>query len=380
MGHPDGAVQVLIVAGEASGDLHAANLVDALRRRVDELHVFGIGGERLRAAGIDCIARSEELSVMGFAEVALELPRLATLARRIRVEGIARGPDVAVLVDSPDFNLPLARHLRRAGVPVVVYVSPQLWAWRSGRVRKVRRNVSRVLCILPFEVEFYRRHGVDVEYVGHPLMDELGDFERYRTGPEEDTVALLPGSRWHEVDSLLAPMLAACREVRRDRPGLRVKLVAAPGLSVDRLQGLAAGAGLPVELVVADRHQAIASSAAALVASGTATLECAVLGVPMAVCYRLHALSYLAARLLVRVPFVSLANLVAGEGVVPELIQRQLTPEALAATLRGLLGGEGERQRRDLAKVRALLGGPGASERAASAVIDVAGQRAAARA
>lgn len=368
-------MQALIVAGEASGDLHAANLVAELRRLAPDVRVFGVAGERLRAAGVECLARSEELSVMGLAEVIRDVPRLARLARHVRREAVSRRPDVAVLVDSPDFNLRLAHHLRRAGIPVVIYVSPQLWAWRSGRVRTIRRNIARVLCILPFEVDFYRQHGVDAVYVGHPLLDELSEAVRGTTAVDRNAVALLPGSRWHEVEGLLGPMLAACRKVASSRPSLRFRLIAAPGLEAERLARLAAPAGVPVELVVADRHRAIAGCAAALVASGTATLECAVLGVPMVVCYRLHALSYLAARWLVKVPFVSLANLVAGAGVVPELIQHRVTPETLAASLEELLGKAGEEQKTALAAVRRKLGPPGASARAAEAVLEVARRR-----
>ncbi len=360
----------MMVAGEASGDLHAANLAAALRRRLGTLELFGVGGERMREAGVECLARAEELSVMGLVEVVRELPRLAALARRVRRAAVERRPDVAVLVDSPDFNLRLAPHLRRAGIPVVIYVSPQLWAWRSGRVRTIRKNVAHVLCILPFEVAFYQRHGVKATYVGHPLLDELGEVDGGR--PQPASVALLPGSRWHEVASLLPTMLAACGRLLRDGQALAVRLLAAPGLDVARLRGLVAEAGFPVEIVERDRRAALAGSAAALVASGTATLECAILGVPMAVCYRLHPASYVLARLLVRVPFVSLVNLVAQEAVVPEFIQGNVTADRLAAALRGLLGGEGEEQRRLLAGVRQRLGGPGASDRAAAAVLEVA--------
>lgn len=366
-------MRLLMVAGEASGDLHAANLLAALRRRTAALEVFGVGGERLRAAGMDCVARAEELSVMGLAEVVRELPRLAEVARRVRREALRRRPDVAVLVDSPDFNLRLARHLHRAGIPVVVYVSPQLWAWRRGRVRQIRRHVTKVLCILPFEVEFYTRHGVDAAYVGHPLLDELAGVTSGSREGGGCTVALLPGSRWHEVTALLPTMLTACGRVAVELPGLRVRLLAAPGLETDRLLRLTAASQVPVEVVTENRAPALAASAAALVASGTATLECALLGIPMVVCYRLHPASYLLARLLVKVSHVSLVNLVAGEEVVPELIQDTFTPAAVASTLRALLGDAGKRQREALAAVRQRLGGPGASDRAAAAVLGVVG-------
>lgn len=364
-------MKILVVAGEASGDLHAGNLVAALREARPDLAYFGVGGERLRAAGLECLAHSEELSVMGLAEVVRELPRLVTLARRVRREAISRRPDLAVLVDAPDFNLPLARHLRSAGVPVVVYISPQLWAWRSGRVRRIRRDVNRVLCILPFEVEFYARHGVAAEYVGHPLVDELADLMAAPPPREDDSLALLPGSRWHEVALLLPGMVAAAEALAATRPGLVVRVLVAPGLAKERLAALVGSPAVRVDLVSAERHRVLASSRAALVASGTATLECALLGVPMVVGYRLHRLTYALARRVVRVPHVSLVNLVAGREVVPELVQEHCTPGELARRAAALWGSAGDDQRRALYEVRRWLGDPGASRRAAGAVMHV---------
>lgn len=368
-------MRLLIVAGEVSGDLHAANLLAALRRRCPDLHALGVGGERLRAEGLECIARAEDLSVMGLAEVFRDLPRLWRLARKVRRDGIAARPRVAVLVDSPDFNLPLAKHLHRAGVPVVVFVSPQLWAWRSGRVRRIRRHVRRVLCILPFEVEFYRAHGVEATYVGHPLLDELAPVSCAPPEREPGTVALLPGSRWHEVRSLLPTMLRACLQVADEIPGLRVRLIAAPGLERGALAEEIGEHGRVVEVVEADRHRALAACQAALVASGTATLECAILGVPMAVCYRLHPVSYALAKVLVHVPHVSLVNLVAGERIVPELVQQDFTVARVADALRELLGERGEAQRSGLASVCSRLGERGASDRAAAEVLDIVAAR-----
>jgi lipid-A-disaccharide synthase len=363
-------MRILLVAGEASGDLHAANLLVALRRLEPGLEAFGVGGERLDDAGLDCLARSEELSLMGLAEVMRDLPRLWRLSRRVRRAALDRQPEVAVLVDSPDFNLPLARALRRAGIPVVIYISPQLWAWRAGRVRRIRRDVARVLCILPFEVDFYRRRGVPVEFVGHPLVDELAPVMRAAPEREPHALAVLPGSRWHEVEALLPAMLAAAARLTAAIPDLRTRLVVAPGLDVDRVRRSVGKA--EVELVTSDRHSALAGCGVALVASGTATLECALLGVPMVVGYRLHPASYVLARWLVRVPHVALVNLVAGVGVVPELVQSEFTSEALAVQAEALLRNGGEPQRAGLAEVRRRLGEVGASERAARAVLAAA--------
>ncbi len=360
------------MAGEASGDLHAANLFTAMQRIEPGVEAFGVGGERLRGSGLECIARSEELSVMGLAEVVRDLPRLVRLARRVRRAALARKPDVAVLVDSPDFNLPLARHLRRAGIPVVIYISPQLWAWREGRVRRIRRDVRRVLCILPFEVEFYSKQRVAAEFVGHPLVDELAPVFGSPPRRETGALALLPGSRWHEVESLLPTMLRAAAALAREVPGLTARLIAAPGLERARLREMTAGTRAPVELVSDERHRSLASCSAALVASGTATLECALLDVPMVVGYRLHPISYALAKRLVRVPHVALVNLVAGRRIVPEAVQSEFSAERLVAEARRLLGTEGDRQRADLAEVRRRLGPEGASERAARAVLEAA--------
>ncbi|MFI5143176.1 MAG: lipid-A-disaccharide synthase [Thermoanaerobaculales bacterium] len=369
-------MRILIVAGEASGDLHAANLLSALRERQPEVQAFGVGGERLRAEGLECLAYSEELSVMGLAEVVLHLPRLLRLARRVRRAAIGRRPDVAVLVDSPDFNLPLARHLHRAGIPVVIYISPQLWAWRAGRVVRIRRDVGQVLCILPFEVDFYHEHGVAAEFVGHPLVDELAPVMVHPPARSRDAVALLPGSRWHEVLALLPAMASAAAALQRLGLARTVRLIAAPGLDPDRLRGLLPAAGHDIEVVNSDRHRALAASAVAMVASGTATLECALLDVPMVVGYRLHPLSYELARCLVKVPHVALVNLVKGERLAPELVQHAFTADSLVARTRELLGPAGEAQRAGLAEVRRRLGPPGASARAAAAVLAVAGERA----
>ncbi len=365
--------RLLVVAGETSGDLHAANLLLALQRKHPEVAAFGVAGERMRAAGVEPLAGVEELSVMGLAEVVRELPRLLRLARRVRQEALARRPEAAVLVDSPDFNLPLARHLRRAGVPVVVYISPQLWAWRAGRVRRLRRDVARVLSILPFEVEFLANRGVSAEYVGHPLVDELATLAAALPAPQRETLALLPGSRWQEVAALLPAMAWAVEEVRKKHPQLQAKVLVAPGLDASRVRALVGAGGEWIELVERDRHAHLAAASAALVASGTATLECALLDVPMVVAYRLHPLTYALARRLVRLPHISLVNLVAGRAVVPELLQEACTGPALAAEAARLLGGAGEAQRRGLAQVRALLGPPGASARAAEAVARVLG-------
>jgi lipid-A-disaccharide synthase len=364
------ALKLFVSAGEASADLHGAHLLRQLRQLVP-VDARGVGGPGMRAEGLVPIAQAEELSVMGLFEVLRHLPRLFRLARRVRREALAFAPAAAVLIDSPDFHLPLAGQLACARIPVVLYVSPQLWAWRPGRVRHIQKHVRKVLCILPFEVDFYAQHGVDAVFVGHPLVDELAGEMAAIPESKEHALALLPGSREQEVRALLPVMVAAFRILAAQDPRLQGKVIVAPGLAPERLQPYLEGVE-QLTLVTEDRYQQLARCKAAFVASGTATLVCALLAVPMAVTYRLHPFSYALARRLVRVPHVGLVNLVAGERVAPELIQHQLTAESLATVGSELLGAGGEAQRRKLAVVRARLGQPGASRRAAEEVLKLA--------
>lgn len=363
----------MIVAGEVSGDLHAGNMLAELRILDPEIEAFGVGGERLAANGLECIASTDELAHMGLIEVLRELPRIWRIMRRLVSEADRRRPGLAVLVDSPDFNLRLAAKLRRLGIPVVLYVSPQLWAWRQGRVRVVRRLAREVLCLLPFEVPFYSEHGVQARYVGHPLVDDVArdgllDHEVARVAGK---IALLPGSRAMEVRSLLPTMIAAATELGTDCLSDAV-LIEAPGVGrvVDDVFAAHGGADRIRRVSGPDRRRELASCSLAWTASGTATLECALLDVPMVVGYRLQPLSFAIARLLVRVPHVALVNLIAEKRVAPELIQGQWRADRLAEVTTLVLADHGAEQRAALALVRRRLGPPGASRRAADAVLE----------
>lgn len=364
--------RLLVVAGEVSGDIHAGNLLDEIRRLSPGAAAFGIGGERLLEAGLELLAHTDELAHMGLVEVIRELPRLRRILDRVVEEARRRRPDVAVLVDSPDFNLRLAARLSALGIPVVLYVSPQLWAWRKGRVATVRRVAREVLCILPFEVDFYRSHGVAARFVGHPLVDDLARQGLLEDGAETrpDRLALLPGSRRMEVAQLLPAMLAALARIPEALVTDAV-LVEAPGVgpAVDAVLAAVVPDPRLRRVPGARRRQELAGSALAWTASGTATLECALLGVPMLVGYRLQPVSHLIARMLVRVPHVALVNLIAGERLAPELLQGAWSPDRIVAESRTLLEEGGDRQRRGLAVVRDRLGRPGASRRAAEAVM-----------
>lgn len=361
---------ILVVAGEVSGDLHAGNMLAELRRSDPEVAAFGVGGDRMAANGLECLATTDELAHMGLMEVLRELPRIRGIMKRLVTEAERRRPDLAILVDSPDFNLRLAARLRRLGIPVVLYVSPQLWAWRQGRVKTVRRLAREVLCLLPFEVPFYRRHDVPARYVGHPLVDDVvrDDLLGHEIDRLPGKIALLPGSRTMEVRSLLPTMVRAAGQLQ-DGPAGEAVIIEAPGVG-KVIDNILRDAGNPPfrRVTGEERRRELASCSLAWTASGTATVECALLDVPMVVGYRLHPVSYAVAKLLVHVPHVALVNLIAEQRLVPELIQADWSPSGLAAVTRDLLAGGLETQHAGLAVVRERLGSPGASRRAAEAV------------
>jgi lipid-A-disaccharide synthase len=348
------------VAGEVSGDAHAAALVRALRRSRPDLRVWAVGGEALRAAGAEVIFPAEELSTLGVWEAAGRLP--AVLRARARVlERLDEPPDLFVPVDFGGLNLRLARAARRRGVPVAYYIPPKVWAWGPWRVRSLRASVDEALVILPFEEAFLRDRGVSARYVGSPVLDHLAPCA---FPPEADTVGLLPGSRPGEVARIWPLLTEVASTLARTR-ALRFLVPRAPGISPEALAPAPSSPRLQVEVLEGRSQEVMERSRVCVVASGTATLECALVGTPLVAVYRVHPLTYAAGRLMVRVPFVSLPNLVAGRRVVPEFVQTG--PEPVAEAVEALLD-EGPRRdaaRRGLAEVRASLGERGASERAA---------------
>lgn len=367
--------ELLVVAGETSGDLHGARLVTELRRLVPELSVFGLGGDELRAAGLDPVAHSAEISVVGITEVLRILQRAREVFAALLAEVDRRRPAAAVLIDFPDFNLRLARELKKRGVPVIYYISPQVWAWRRGRVKTIAQVVDRMLVLFPFEVDLYRRSGVDVVHVGHPLVDEVPQLssaweQGEPAGPYR--IALLPGSRVSEVEALLPVMLAAVRRLAHELP-VEARLIRAPNIPQELLEEEIELSGLPVRIVSENRFAAVADSHVALCASGTATLEVGLLGTPMVMLYRLGTWTYLLARLLVRLPYVGLVNLVLGRKVVPELLQGHASPERIALEAEQLLVNDREREemREALEEVRGRLGSGGASRRAAQEIAEL---------
>ena len=344
------------------------------------LDVFGLGGERLEAAGARLLAHVRDLAVVGLWEVVSHLPRFRRIFRDLLAEVDRQRPDLAVLVDYPDFNLRVARALHRRRVPVVYYVSPQVWAWRPRRLGGIRDHVTHMIVIFPFEAKVYEAAGVPVTFVGHPLVD-LVTPERDRSGflaangldPIRPMVALLPGSRRKEIAHNLPPLAGAVRLLSQRRPDLQ--FLAAVGPSIDP-RTLREGLPPSVALVQGRTHAVLAAARVAVVASGTATVEAALLATPMVVVYRLSALTYHLGRRFVSVPHVAMANLIAEKGIVPELIQDAFTPERVADAVLPLLGPAGDAMRQDLAEDRRRLGAPGASGRAADVVMRLlAGQK-----
>lgn len=367
---------VFLSAGEASGDLHGAALATELLRADPALRLVGLGGPRMAGAGVHLLAGLDELAVMGVAEVIRRLPGLLALRRRVRRELARRGAvDLFVPIDFPEFNLSLAASAHTAGVPVLYYIVPQVWAWREGRARRLARACDLACAVLPFEEELLRRHGVNVRFVGHPLLDgeaasrEGGEAARSAGGRSgrggtraggAPVLALFPGSRRHEIGRMLPPFAAAARSVRERRPATDVLVAAAPGIPRE------AYGEVPGPLVPAE--EALASATAALTKSGTVTLQLALAGVPMVVGHRLSPVTYRVARRLVRVDHIALANLVVDRRVVPELIQGTVTPDALTKAVLPLLepgNPERRRVRQGLRAVRRRLGKPGAARRVA---------------
>jgi len=368
------SAEILVVATEASADLHAARVLEELRQLRPGLVAFGMGGAKLREAGLDSLRQAEEMSVMGISEVLPKIPVILGIMRELEAAAAARRPSVALLVDSPDFNLRLAVKLKRLGVKVVYYVSPSVWAWRRGRVKTIARVVDRMLCILPFEERFYENTGVSARFVGHPFAErprpEAPSTYRASLGIAQDrtTIALLPGSRRSEVKRIFPPMLQAAERIRAKHPDAQFIVPVAPTLAEDVLAPyLARHATLDVTLAAGRAEAAMGAADAALVKSGTSVLEAALMLRPMVVVYRLSWLSYLVGRLFVRLAHFALVNLLAGRTLVPELLQRQATPERMAAEIERLLedGPARAEQLRGLEEVRASLGTPGAPRRVA---------------
>ena len=363
-------MNLLISAGEASGDLHGARLLHALRDQRPDLTAFGMGGSRMVAGGLDPIVRPEALSVVGIWEVVEKLPGVMRALSALAEAAASQRPDAAVLIDFPDFHGLLSRRLRRLGIPLVYYVSPQVWAWRRWRARTIASRARRIITLFPFETEIYRRLGADAVWAGHPLVEDVQEGLANPSplaAKSRRRLVLLPGSRRGEIERHWPVMSETAARLSK-KHDLEVVAVRAPEISPGCFDG-AAERGIAV--VSTGVHPILASADLAFVASGTATLETALCGAPMVVVYRTSTLSHTIARPLVRLRWIAMVNIVAGESVVPELVQGRLTVANLEREAEGLLESPDRcaAMKRSLARVARELGPPGASARAAALVL-----------
>jgi len=371
---------VFVSAGDASGELHAAALVEELRGLVPGLRFRGLGGPQMARAGVELVADQAELAIGGLVEVLRDLGRIVRAWRRVVRDLAAQRPALVVLVDSPDFNLPLARRAKRLGLPVLYYVSPQVWAWRRRRIRKIAQRVDRLAVIFPFETEVYAGTGLCVDFVGHPLVDRLGGFarehsrkdcrERLRVPAEVPLVALLPGSRRNEVQGTLPLQLEVARELHARDPRIHFGIGVASSIDRKQVEAAIASAELPSLLtlwIFEDRtYELVRAATAVLAKPGTITVEVALLGTPMVVAARVNAFSAFIMRRLVRVPSFTMPNLIAEAQVVPEFLQEEAEPKTIADALMDLLGGRSAAlQCQKLAAVCRQLGSGGAARRGA---------------
>ncbi len=364
--------QVMIVAGETSGDAHGAHLVHAMKKKDPSLHFTGIGGPALKAAGVDILVDAHDLSVVGITEVFAKIPNVLKGISLLKENIRKLRPGLIILIDFPDFNLHIASIAKKLGVSVLYYVSPQIWAWRSGRIHKIKRNVDHMAVILPFEEDYYRRHNIPATFVGHPLLDSYAPIEKEKSDAADDShlvIGLLPGSRSSEISRNLPYMLASASLLNGQYENITFLLSVAPSISrqwietyVDPYKNICR-----IELVTGDIKEVFAKSTVILAASGTVTLETAMYGVPMVIMYKISPVSYMLGSALVKVDHIGLVNIIANERVVPELIQDDASPRKIAQTVSGILDkpSQWHHIKEKLAHVKSLLGEPGAAEKTA---------------
>lgn len=392
-------MQVFVIAGEASGDLHGSNLIHALRSKLPQTRFVGIGGPKMEEAGLELLFPSSDLAVVGVVEVIGHIRPILKAFGRTTAWLRKKKPDLLILIDYPEFNLQVATRAKKLGIPIFYYISPQVWAWRQGRVKKLRRLVDRMAVILPFEKAFFRSHGMEVSFVGHPLLDVVKagvsktEFcKKAGINPERPIVGLVPGSRKSEVSRLFPVMAGAAERIFQDRHDVQFVVPLAPSLDPGILESFNHRI---TELITTDPHRqsqtdrspdhqiirvvegqtydAIAASDLILAASGTVTLEAAILGTPMVVTYKVSPVTCFLGKCLIKVPFASLVNLVAGRRVVNEIIQQDVTPERLSREALSLLRDNTGRENmiKELEEVKNALGGTGAAERAANLAIEL---------
>lgn len=365
----------MIITGEASGDLHGATLSREILIRCPDLHISGMGGSKMRASGVEIIHDISDIAVIGIWEVLINIPKYYRLLKYLTLEIIKRKPMALILIDFPDFNMRLAKYAKKNKIPVIYYISPQVWAWRKGRIKEISKLVEKMIVIFPFEVELYKRAGVDVEFVGHPIVDWLKDTpspEEIRKNLNirdgELIVGLLPGSRFQEIKRHLDVLLKSAEILRNEIKDIRFLIPIAPTIEMGILREEVKKTSLNIQLLPDMSHEVISIADLIIAASGTASLEACYFNTPMVIIYRLSEISYIMGKILVNLPYISLANILAEKEVVSELIQRDANPERIATEALKLLGNK--KQLKDLKNIAEKLGPPGASARAANIIVD----------
>ncbi|MEE8553082.1 MAG: lipid-A-disaccharide synthase [Desulfobacterales bacterium] len=368
--------RVMIIAGEASGDLHGARLVRAMRKKNNSLFFCGIGGQSLKDAGVRILVDASKLAVVGITEAFFKMPNLLKGMAVAKKKLKTLHPDLLILIDFPDFNLNVAATAKKLGIPVLYYIGPQIWAWRPGRVKKIGELVSHVAVILPFEEDFYRKHEIPATFVGHPLLDNnLSQQDTTLEKPAEEvtTVGLLPGSRDREIDRLLPVMLDAARILARQISNVKFIISHAPAVKRNYMEGIIhkQEGSVDFEIITGDVGKVLERCELVIAASGTVTLEAAIYGTPMVIIYKVSPASYWLGRAMVRVKHIGLVNLIAGKEIVPELLQDKASPRKIADKVYEMLSDASglERLRNELLGINDALGGPGASERVADIAV-----------
>jgi len=368
--------RLMMIAGEASGDLHGSGVVRELKKRLPSLEIFGIGGDNMQREGMELVHHIASLSFMGFVEVVRHLSLIRSVEKSLETVFEQRKPDVVVLIDYPGFNLRFARRIRKQGAKILYYISPQVWAWNKGRVKKMKRLVDRMKVVFPFEVEIYKQEGIDVEFVGHPLVEVLGQtcsrddfFRTHGLDPGKKLLGLFPGSRPQEIERILPSMVAAALRLEQ-LTGVQAAVGVAANLGAACVRTFIPE-GSSIFLLENASYDLMKHSDVAVVTSGTATLETGWFGTPLVVVYKTSPVTFLLGKLLVDVPYIGLVNIVAGKRVAPELIQHDLTPDNLIVAVRRIIeeGGYAERMRAELSVIKTKLGIPGASARVAEGII-----------
>ncbi|GAB6269461.1 MAG: lipid-A-disaccharide synthase [Smithella sp.] len=371
---------IMIVAGEASGDMHGAHLVREILKINPALNFYGIGGNKLKEEGVQLLASASDMAVVGLTEVISKLGKILKIMGIMKRSLDERRPDLVILIDYPDFNLPLAKAAQKRGIKVFYYISPQVWAWRKSRIGQIKKTVDKMAVILPFEVDTYGREGFAVNYVGHPLLDmvklnyskqELR--KKFGLAGDKITIAIMPGSRPSEVRKLMPELMRAAEILQKEIPAIQFVLPLADTLQKTEVVEFISGSRVKVKVVSGQTYDVVSCADLALVASGTATLETALLKVPMVIVYKLSLLSYAIGRLIVDVKNIGLVNIIAGKTIVPELIQKDASGKRIAEEALAILKNGEKRQEiiKELEAIRGRLGEPGAARRAAQIACDM---------